>query len=137
MSKELEALEKLKSTTKFDGGINYSFGDKKEFKIIENALKRLETIDNASSSEALGCNLKLYKMVESAGNGNGFNLNEAWEYHNTIKQVLIKAQEMEKVLELIKNKARFYDNNTKCKIEIEADDFNSSEEWEQVKGVLI
>lgn len=40
--------------------------------------------------EALECSLKLYKMVESAGNDNGFNLNEAWEYHETIKQVLLE-----------------------------------------------
>lgn len=40
--------------------------------------------------EALECSLKLYKMVESAGNDNGFNLNEAWEYHETIKQALLE-----------------------------------------------
>lgn len=38
--------------------------------------------------DALECSLKLYKMVESAGNDNGFNLNEAWEYHKIIKQAL-------------------------------------------------
>ena len=54
--------------------------------------------------EALECSLKLYKMVESAGNDNGFNLNEAWEYHETIKQTLIKAQKQEKALEIIKKK---------------------------------
>ena len=137
-------------------------------KYIAKELNRLEQIDNAKPSEALECSLKLYKMVESAGNGNCFNLNEAWEYHKTIKQALIKAQELkcenkalleenndlyaeltlankqykelientkqyQKVLELIKSKTRFYDNNTKCKIEIEADDFNSSKEWEQIE----
>lgn len=40
--------------------------------------------------EALECSLKLYKMVESAGNDNGFNLNEAWEYHKIIKQALLE-----------------------------------------------
>ena len=57
--------------------------------------------------EALECSLKLYKMVESAGNNNGFNLNEAWEYNKIIKQALIKAQEQEKklkALEIIKEK---------------------------------
>lgn len=54
---------------------------------------RLETIENAEPSEALECSLKLYKMVESAGNGNGFSLNEAWKYHTTIKQALLKSPE--------------------------------------------
>ena len=54
--------------------------------------------------EALECSLKLYKMVESAGNGNGFSLNEAWEYHETIKQTLLKAQEQEKILRVILKK---------------------------------
>lgn len=40
--------------------------------------------------EAIECSLKLYKMVESAGNNNGFNLNEAWEYHENIKQTLLE-----------------------------------------------
>ena len=51
--------------------------------------------------DALECSLKLYKMVESAGNDKGFNLNEAWEYHKTIKQTLLKAQEQEKILSVI------------------------------------
>lgn len=44
----------------------------------------------SKSLEALECSLKLYKMVESAGNDNGFSLNEAWEYHETIKQALLE-----------------------------------------------
>ena len=52
--------------------------------------------------EALECSLKLYKMVESAGNDNGFNLNEAWEYHKIIKQTLLKAQKQEKENKVLK-----------------------------------
>ena len=65
---------------------------------IKEALERLESIDNAEPSEALECSLKLYKMVESAGNGKGFSLNKAWEYHNTIKEALLKAKEPKQYL---------------------------------------
>lgn len=63
---------------------------------VLNALNELKAIEESNPSEAMECSLKLYKMVESAGNGNGFNLNEAWKYHNTIKQYILKAQEQEK-----------------------------------------
>lgn len=88
MSKELECLDRIDKR-------NYlTEREHKEFLgVVEKALTEYEAIDNAKPSEALECSLKLYKMAESAGNGNGFNLNEAWKYHKTIKQALLKAQE--------------------------------------------
>ena len=73
--------------------------------IIKNGLKRLEAIDNAKSSEALEC-------LEYLG---GFNLETdtiigQTKAYNTIKQALIKSQEQEKVLELIKEKCFGNDN---------------------------
>ena len=53
MSKELEALNKLGATHKFDGGDYYSLCDKKEFKIVKEGLQRLEAIENSKPSEAL------------------------------------------------------------------------------------
>lgn len=100
MNKEyLEALKFI-----FDEALFSEFKNETHTKVREchsvvyEALKRLEAIDNSNPSEAMECSLKLYKMVESAGNGKGFSLNAAWEYHNTIKQALLKAQEQEKVI---------------------------------------
>ena len=99
MSKELEALKIIK--IKCHPNSNPSPTVDEALGVIEQALQRLEAIDNANSNEVMECSLKLYKMVESAGNGKGFSLNVAWEYHNTIKQTLLKAQEQEKVLSII------------------------------------
>jgi len=113
MSKELEALERLKAITKFNGGRDYALGDKKEFKIIEQALQRLEAIDQAKPSEAFEC---LNKIVESFNETTtGMNgLGEVVVANDlvysfkkeldTIKQALLKSQEQEKVLEIIKKK---------------------------------
>lgn len=75
--------------------------------VIDLILQNLKECDNANLNEALDCSLKLYKMVESAGNDKGFNLNEAWEYHNTIKHSLLKAIKQEdkvKAFDLINEK---------------------------------
>lgn len=108
MSKELEALEKLWNIARNDEfGYNgrtekqcNEFNNKLlELKnIIEQALQRLKSIDNANPSEALECLEYLYR------NSIGYiNIVRNKDY-NTIKQFLIKAQEQEKVLEIIKVK---------------------------------
>jgi hypothetical protein len=107
MSKEMSLNEKLEKLMdrfeEMDEKINFGREFKTEYDVnwytdIREAINRLEAIDNANPSEALECSLKLYKMVESAGNGNGFSLNEAWKYHNIIKQSLLKAEQDKKKL---------------------------------------
>jgi hypothetical protein len=68
---------------------------------IKQALLELKSIKEANPSEALECSLKLYKMVESAGNGNGFNLNEAWKYHKNIKQALTTKSKKEQAFDFL------------------------------------
>ena len=57
--KVLEALEKIKATTKFDGGLNYSFGDcnKKEFKIIDKEIEYAESCHRLE--EEIGCPIEV------------------------------------------------------------------------------
>lgn len=110
MTKEVEALERLKTAPNFMGGTaEYKSCTKSEtllihdYEIIKQALQRLEAIDNANPSEALE---KLDKV-------NNY-LNDVYDYKeikaerrkdiDSIKQALIKAQEQEKVLEIIKKK---------------------------------
>lgn len=89
MSKELETLKKVK--------YNSSPEIVKAFDIIEKALQRLEAIENAKPSEAIEW-LETKCYVESPQD------EKFEECCSTIKQALIKAQEQEKVLEIIKEK---------------------------------
>lgn len=70
-------------------------------KYIAKELQLLEQIDNAKSSEALNCLEKLGNIWHTGYTG---KIRETALY-NTIKQALIKAQEQEKVLEIIKEKS--------------------------------
>lgn len=92
MSKELEALKRVK--------YNISKEVVDAFDSIENALERLEAIDNANPSEAL-------ETLKDALIGNGIN-DTINDYVDNlilpIKQALLKAQENEKVLSIIKEK---------------------------------
>ncbi len=109
MSKELEALERLKN--RYDVHYILDLQDK-DYDIIEQALHRLEAIDNANPSEALECLEKLNGMEISSmpfsdeyGTQEvdlndirkvGSQLNTDFrEYINTIKQSLLKAQFLE------------------------------------------
>ena len=97
MSKELEALERLampdeihiKECKKLGIGLT------EDYEIIEQALNRLEAIDNANPSEAL----------KEIGTLRGFNKVELKDDKNVnksldvIKQALLKTQELEKELE--------------------------------------
>ena len=65
--------------------------------------KYLESIDNAKPSEALECLEKMYD-----GYCMGYGIND--EQFKIIKQTLIKAQEQEKVLEIIKEHLTFKDS---------------------------
>ena len=61
--------------------------------IIESALQRLDAIDNANPSEALE------KLLDGYSKGIAGR-----SYYDAIKQALLKAQEQEKVLDIIKEK---------------------------------
>lgn len=85
MSKEyLETLEKIKQEFNCDPEY-YGLGG--AFEIIESALRRLESIDNANPSEALEC--LMYLKAEFRDYPSAFN---------SIKNALLKAQEPKKYL---------------------------------------
>ena len=97
MSKELDELEKIKN--RYDNleiRLTYWYIKRTnppslDFNIIKQALQRLESIDNANPSEALEC-LEENELVLLRKD------------YNLLHQALIKAQEQEKVLEIIKEK---------------------------------
>ena len=105
MSKELKALQMLYCSG--DLQLDYVLSNKhtQDYKIVEKALQRLEQIDNANPSEALNKLLDRANHDEYLGRietDKAINfLNENQAFANTIKQALIKAQEQEKVLEII------------------------------------
>ena len=91
MSKELEAFKKVKN--------NSSKEVVEAFDIIEKGLQRLEAIDNAKPSEALNGLEYICKIL------NEKRIDIKWLFkgdYDTIKQALLKAQEQEKVLNIIK-----------------------------------
>lgn len=91
MSKEyLEALNGLFDLVHCQDSFEKA---QKYFDIIEEALKRLESIDNANSSEALECLEKLELLT----------CDFEWykDNINTIKQALIKAEKEHKALDLL------------------------------------
>ncbi len=101
MSKEyLEALERLYCSGNLQ--LDYVLSDKHklDYEIVEQGLQRLEAIDNANPSEGLECldNLAKGKPLDFD------NVSPVLDYHyllsrkeiNTIKQALLKAQELEK-----------------------------------------
>lgn len=114
MTKELEALEEIR---------DFRYGKDKllvcqtsMYKIIKQALERLEAIDNANSSKALECLEDIYRnavfinekqeiqnkhkiFIESPETNKTIS-----EQCNTIKQALLKAQEQKRVLNIIKEK---------------------------------
>ena len=109
MSKELEALKQVKNFL----GYNYCSVDlPNELRTIEQALERLEAIDNANPSEALeklemlsDCAVAMEEApssnwIEYAETEAELDLKLHFAYLD-IKQSLIKSQEQEKVLEIL------------------------------------
>lgn len=95
MSKELEIVRKLQHC-----GVE-------EYRValeqVEKILLEYEQIKNANPSEALE---DLDKMVNQV-----YQVDDDFElYHDKVKQTLLKAQEQEKVLEIIKKKCVGNDN---------------------------
>lgn len=74
----------------------------KNLNIVQDGLKRLESIDNANSNKALEC-LENHKNMMIENNGD-FIAFECLKIYSVCKQALLKAQEQEKVLEILKEK---------------------------------
>ena len=95
MSKEYsEALDRLYKCNDDDYTLGYQRHD---YKLLQEALQRLEAIDNAKPSEALKC----IDVLKEDGCITTLYQGKALE---TIRQTLLKAQEQEKVLDIIKKK---------------------------------
>lgn len=109
MSKELEAINKIMETY---GNTNSLEGTYNYFLIIKKGLQRLESIEKVKPSEALEKLKENTEMFDEIAQENDHSYKdntviEAYVYHfnNTvIEQTLIKAQEKEKVLEIIKER---------------------------------
>lgn len=88
MSKEyIQALDDLFGLVAFRGSFEKA---QKYFDIIEEALNRLESIDNAKPSKALECLENICKILKEKA-----VIDVKWvfkEDYNTIKQALLKAQ---------------------------------------------
>ena len=112
MDKELKAFENI---MKIYGKTNSLEGTYDDFLTIKKALQRLEQIENAKPSEALKC---LENLCDE------FPILK--KDYKIIKQELFKAQEQEKVLEIIKEKevemALFNDSKT-------VEDYNRNRNW--------
>lgn len=127
MSKEyLEAFGRITLHTEYDNDGSYdSLNFEDDCKLVDEALERLESIDNSNPSEALECLEKLKGMEISSmpfsdeyGTQEvdlndirkvGSQLNTDFrEYTATIKQALLKAQEQEKENELLKEIIKRY-----------------------------
>ena len=102
MSKEyLEAFGRITLHTEYDNDGSYDclqFED--DCKLVDEALKRLESIDNANPSEALECLERieadlvgLPKHVTEYDDIFDSYLEDIWDSIDTIKQALLKAQE--------------------------------------------
>lgn len=107
MSKELEAFERIKTEGDIEGNELHCFMNDDDINIVENGLRRLESIENTTPSEALECLEQWYGFLIadndtlfSNGNVNYIEhqnrMGKIYDEYNTIKQALLKAQELEK-----------------------------------------
>ena len=97
MSKEIEAFGRIALHTEYDNDGSYdSLNFEDDCKLVDNALQRLESIDNSTPSEALECleRLGTWELANSCME----TVNESDDY-DTIKQALLKAQSDRKELE--------------------------------------
>lgn len=97
MSKELDAFNRI---MEIYGTTNSLEGTYDDFLAIKKALQRLEAIDNANLDEALEDLKELHKLAYDI---------DVWKIEDIvqslhIKQALVKAQEQEKVLNIITKK---------------------------------
>lgn len=111
VSKELDALERVDDYVDKDYDYCQRGDYSKDYKLIKQALQRLEAIDNANPSKAMDYMKSLFKCWEHLVKKDNLEIKEVElekyifkENYDAIKQALIKAQEQEKVLEIIKKK---------------------------------
>ena len=112
MSKEMKLLESMKDSLTPDGEI---FEHTKGYKDIYKALLKLDSIDNSNPSEALECLDKLddiFYLVKKRKTPGGTS--EEYEYHpsyteeyDIIENYILKAQEQEKLLNIIESEFKF------------------------------
>ena len=95
---------------------------------IEKELQRLEAIDNANPSEALE-QIKTLKGFNQVELNNDKNVNKSL---NTIKQALIKAEEMKKVLEIIFEKDVDMYSLRRCKTSEEYNEHFAIDEYQKL-----
>ncbi len=107
MSKELEALKRIEYFVNEEMGIKtfnqsgWHIEGTDDYQLVKEGLERLEAIDNANPSEALERTSS--EFIDDYPTGN-VNIGMTWEEHSAIKQALLKAQELEKVLNILKSK---------------------------------
>ena len=92
MSKEyLEALERLYKCNVDDYTLGYQ---RRDYKLLQETLQRLEAIDNANPSEALECLKEIHSFIVSS-RINGEKFEQKLQELATINQALLKAQEQD------------------------------------------
>jgi len=123
-----------------DGSIKDKYP--KQIKILKQALQRLEAIDNANPSEALEELKELHELAYG-------NEKTSWKIDDIrmsshIKQALLKAQEQDKVLEILKPNLRLVGNCLQARVPLvdEADlwvfvkEITNEEELDLLKKIL-
>lgn len=87
-----------------DSNVKLTEWQKNIFESLEKDLERLEQIDNAKPSEALECleNLEKEKEFDVVSQNFDYHYLMSKDQVDIIKQALIKAQEQDKILELLK-----------------------------------
>ena len=102
MSKELEEIKTLRGFNRVE--LNNDENVNKSLDIIEQALQRLESIDNAEPSEALELLGFMGNFIIPTALGNKHLKDFCDKEFAIIKQALLKAQKEHKALEIIKEK---------------------------------
>lgn len=113
MSKELEALKTMGSATvEEDNCVKDIYYE--EYDIVKQALQRLEQIDNASPSKTLELLKETKKRYFNLEYGHTQQYIDHWKNLvktlDVIEKTLLKAQEQEKVLKIIKEHLTFKDS---------------------------
>ena len=100
MSKELEVLGNIESAL-WDDNFHYQT-HKEDLEVIEQALQRLEAIENSNPSEALEClrQIGIIEMYSHEGTLLKDSISFKPEY-DTIKNYILKAQEQKMVLKIL------------------------------------
>ena len=109
MSEALEALKRMEYFVNEEMGIKtfkqsgWHIEGTDDYELIKEALQRLEAIDNAKPSEALECLEETKKIIHNYISNGDWD-NKILPKLDIVKQALIKSQEQEKVLKIIKEK---------------------------------